>query len=107
MKFQDILPDPIAYFANTVQVAHMMAEAQMVIGMRLMGMAGIWSVPPAEDARMVSEKMHAVTRSATDAGHAMMRGETPDKITAAAIKPLRQKTRANAKRLGKRGLKRT
>ena len=107
MKYENMLPDPFAYLANTVQVAHMLAEAQMVVGMRLMGMAGIWSVPQAEDSRMVSEKVQAVTRSATDAGAAMMRGETPDKITAAVIKPLRQKTRANAKRLGKRGLKRS
>lgn len=90
-----------------MQMTYMMAEAQAVIGMRVLGMAGMWSVTPGEDARMVSEKVYAVTRAATDAGRAALRGESPDRITAAAIKPLRQKTRANAKRLGKRGLKRS
>lgn len=99
--------DPFSYLTNSVQITYMMAEAQSVVAMRVLGMAGVWSVTPAEDARMVSEKVDAMTRASTDATHALLRGAGPDAITAAAIKPLRQKTRANAKRLAKRGLKRS
>lgn len=98
--------NPVSYAANGMQLVYLMSEAQAVIAMRLMGMAGVWSVTPAEDARMVSEKVYALTRAGTDAARAMLDGAPPDQVAAAAIKPIRQKTRANAKRLGKRGLKR-
>lgn len=99
--------DPFGYWRNAVQMTHLMSEAQSVIGMRLMGMAGLWSVTASEDERMVSEKLQAMQRASSDATTVMLRGGTPDQITAAAIKPYRQKTCANAKRLGKRGLKRS
>tara|TARA_R110002124_G_scaffold113069_1_gene267316 strand:+ start:308 stop:619 length:312 start_codon:yes stop_codon:yes gene_type:complete len=100
-------PDPFAYLNNAIQLAHIMAEAQSVIGMRLMGMAGLWSVPASEDRNMILEKIQAMVRAGTDVTVLMLRGGTPDQIAAAALKPYRQKTRANAKRLGKRGLKRS
>lgn len=99
--------DPFAFLANAIEIGQMMAEANAVITMRTLGMAGLWSVTPAEDQRMVSEKVEAVTRSMSDATQAMMKGQNADQITAAALKPLRQKTRANAKRLTKRGPKRS
>ncbi|MGJ8609914.1 MAG: antifreeze protein [Octadecabacter sp.] len=98
-------PSPFDYWANAIQLGHVMAESQAVIGMRLMGMAGVWSVTAGENDRMISEKMDAMTKGMTAAGAAAMRGKSPDQITAAAIKPIRQKTRANHKRLAKRGLK--
>lgn len=73
--------------------------------MRLMGMAGIWSVTPQENQRMLTEKIGAMVKSATDAGRVTMNGGSADEITAAAIAPVRRVTRANSKRLGKRGLK--
>jgi len=103
MKYNDFF----GYLENAVQLTHMMAEAQSVIGMRMLGMAGLWSVTAAEDERMVAEKVQAMQRASTEATYVMLRGGTPNQITAAAIKPYRQKTRANAKRLGKRGLKRS
>lgn len=96
---------PFRFWANTMELSWMMAEAQAVIAMRMMGMAGVWSVTRSEDTRMVSEKAQAMTQAATNATRAVMAGRAPDQIAAAAIKPFRQKTRANAKRLGKRGLK--
>lgn len=96
---------PIHYWANAMQFGYLMAEAQAVIAMRMMGMAGVWSVTPAEDARMISEKVYAMTKATTDSAKVAMTGGTMDEIAAAAIKPIRRKTRANAKRLGKRGLK--
>ncbi len=98
--------NPLGYWANALEFGQMMAEAQSVIAMRTMGMAGMWSVTKSEDGRMISEKVEALSRAGTDATRAALRGATPDQIAAAALKPLRQKTRANARRLGKRGLKR-
>jgi len=99
--------DPFAFFSNAMEMGHMMAEANAVIAMRSLGMMGLWSVTPSEDKRMVSEKIEAVTRSVNDATKSMLKGDSADQITAAALKPLRQKTRANAKRLTKRGPKRS
>jgi hypothetical protein len=95
-----------SHWANAMQIGWVMAEAQSVIAMRLMGMAGLWSVTPHENTRMVTEKMHAVTKGMTDANRAALSGHSPDRIVAAALKPIREKTRANSKRLAKRGPKR-
>ncbi len=105
MARKSAFPSPMAYWANATQIGLVMAEAQAVIAMRMMGMAGLWSVTPAEDARMVSEKVHALTKAATDSTLVAMAGGSPEKIATAAIKPIRQKTRANVRRLGKRGPK--
>lgn len=98
-------PDPMSYIGNAFQVGFMMAEANSVIAMRTLGMMGIWSVTPSEDGRMISEKVHAMAKAQSDATRVAMNGGSFDEIAAAAIKPIRNKTRANAKRLGKRGLK--
>ena len=86
-----------------VQTAQMMAEAQMVMTMRLLGMAGFWAVPPSENFRMITEKPDAFVRSAFAASTAAMEGKRPDQVAQAAIKPLRRKTRANSKRLRRAG----
>ena len=96
---------PVNPWSNSLQAAMILAEAQAVITMRLWGIAGFWSVTQAENSRMVSEKAYALTRAAVDAGVAMMRGQGTDQVVAAAMKPIRQKTRANARRLIKRGYK--
>ena len=94
--------DPIT---NAMQIGMMLMEAQAVMSMRMMGMMGLWSVTPQENTRMVTEKMEAMVKSATDAGRVTMRGGSPDEIAAAAIAPVRKATRANSRRLGKSGMK--
>ncbi len=94
---------PLDLFRMNMEVGMMLAEAQTVIMMRMMGWGGLWSVLPGENDRMVSEKTEAVTRSVQNATRALMTGKRPDEIVNAAVKPLRHKTRANARRLGKRG----
>jgi hypothetical protein len=84
----------------------LMAEAQAVIAMRMWGMAGLWNVTPSENSRMVSEKATALPQSALAASQAAMAGKRPDEVMTAAIRPLRRKTGANARRLTKRGPKR-
>lgn len=87
-----------------LQSGMMLAEANMVIVMRVMGMGGMWRVSPAENARMVQEKTDAAVASGAAMSRAIMAGQSPAKVALAGMKPVRDKTRANASRLAKRGL---
>jgi hypothetical protein len=86
-----------------MQTTLMMAEAQQVIAMRLMGMAGGWRVTPAENARMMNEKSSAMFAAGKAASLALIAGASPQGVALAALKPVRAKTRANAARLARRG----
>jgi hypothetical protein len=97
---------PMDYWVNALQVAFVVAEAQGVIAMRMMGAMGLWSVPKTENSRMLNEKVFAFVKGGTDASLAVLAGKSPDVVAGLAIKPIRQATRANHKRLTKRGLKR-
>ena len=87
-----------------MQSSMMLAEANMVIAMRLMGMSGMWRVTAGENDRMVKEKTDAAIASGAAMTRAMVAGQSPAKVALAGIKPVRDKTRANATRLAKRGL---
>ena len=100
------LANPVDYWANALQLGYVMAEAQSIIAMRLLGSVGVWSVPKTENSRMFNEKVFAFVKGSTDASVAAVSGRSPDAVAAAAIKPIRQATRANHKRLTKRGFKR-
>lgn len=78
-------------------------ETQMVMAYRMMGMAGLWSVTPSEDGRMVSEKGPAFAKAMMAGTQAMMTGKRPDEVMLASARPLRRKTRSNVRRLSKRG----
>lgn len=95
--------DPLRLMHLQVQSGMMAAEAGAVIWMRLLGMSGFWSVPPSENARMVAEKQVAFALAGKAAFRAAMQGKAPDKVLAASLRPVRRKTRANAKRLAKSG----
>ncbi|MBP0482496.1 antifreeze protein [Sagittula salina] len=88
-----------------VTVAIMAAEAVSVMSMRLMGFAGVWSIPPTEAWQMVDEKGRAMTRAHGNAAEAMLRGKAPTDIASAAMVPFRSATRFNSRRLASRGLK--
>jgi hypothetical protein len=98
-----MFPTPLQMMTLSIRTATMLAEAQMVIGMRMLGMAGMWRVTPSENARMVHEKMEAVQQSAISATRAAMQGKSPAVIADHALKPIRRRTSANAKRLALRG----
>lgn len=87
-----------------LQSGMMLAEANMVIAMRVMGMGGMWRVTPAENARMLQEKTDAAVASGAAMSRAIMAGQSPAKVALAGMKPVRDKTRANVSRLAKRGL---
>ena len=101
--FRFMTPTPALRLAQ--QSTLMMAEAQRVIAMRMAGMAGTWNVTPGEDAQMMSEK----TEAAVASGQAMMKtilaGGSAGAVVLAGLRPVRARTRANAKRLTKRGPK--
>jgi hypothetical protein len=81
------------------------AETSMVVGMRLMGMAGLWTVRPDESLKMVAEKAPAFSDAVLAGASAAWAGKRPDQIAAATLAPLARKARANRRRLGKAGLK--
>ncbi|MEL6522491.1 MAG: antifreeze protein [Pseudomonadota bacterium] len=81
------------------QAYMLMVETQTVMGLRIMGFAGYWPLPRDESSRMFLEKGPAWTAAAMAAGMGTLSGQPPDKIAKAAIRPLRSKTRSNAKRL--------
>ncbi|WP_245866800.1 antifreeze protein [Oceaniglobus roseus] len=90
-------------FSAWFNTARMLSEAQTVIAYRMLGMAGLWAVAPSENHRMLAEKAPALMASSFAATQAMMAGKRPDQILDAAVRPLGQKTRANARRLSLRG----
>ena len=82
--------------------SRLMAETQMVMTLRIVGMAGVWPVAPGENNRMVFEKAPAFARAQLAMTRAAMRGARPDQIVAAGLKPLGRRTGANSRRLLKR-----
>ena len=98
---------PLELAATATELWMMMAEAQAVIAMRMMGLAGVWSVLPSENMRMVSEKGPAFAAAAQASNAALAAGLRPDEVLAAWVKPLRKHTRANAARLSRRGFARS
>jgi hypothetical protein len=91
--------DPFGMMQPAIEAAEIMAESQIVIGLRLAGMAGFWPMAKAENARMVSEKLQA----SIDMGHAAVKaslsGASPAQMAMAVMAPMHRKTRSNAKRL--------
>lgn len=86
-----------------LEMMHLAGETQSIMAMRLLGMSGLWNVTDTESTRMVAEKPAAFARSAEAAIKAAMGGQRPDQVMAAAVEPLRSKTRANVARLSRRG----
>jgi len=81
--------------------ARMGMEANMVMGMRLMGMAGLWAMPSSEIARMIDEKQKAFGDSAMAATRSALAGGSPEAVARAALGPIGRETKANVKRLTK------
>jgi hypothetical protein len=81
----------------------MLTEANMVIGMRVIGMNGIWRVTPGENRRMIHEKLAASSESGHAKSRAALTGGSPVAIAVAGLKPIRRRTLANVQRLAKRG----
>ena len=89
------------YMDNAIGTMRMMAEAQVVIAYRMLGMGGFLPSSPSENYRMTFEKAPAFAEAQQGAMVAMMSGASPDKIAAAWLKPIGVKTRSNQRRLSK------
>jgi hypothetical protein len=94
---------PAAMMQLSIKTSMMMAEANMVIWMRLWGMAGAWNTEPSENRRMVEEKQSAAIRSGTAMARAAMKGASPIDVAMAGVRPIAKTTGANVRRLSKRG----
>lgn len=81
------------------QMGLMVAEAQTVVTLRTLGMMGVLTPHPMENQRMVAEKGVAFAQAAQAATAAAMQGKRPDQVAAAALHPIRRRTRVNAARL--------
>ena len=90
---------PFDFLAPALEAVQIMVESQMVIGMRLAGMAGLWPMAKSETDRMLAEKLSAGMDSAHAALRSGMAGGNISEMAMAAMQPVRAKTRANAKRL--------
>ena len=103
-RFLRTLIDQQMQMLNSMSaVATLAVEAQTVVGFRMMGLAGLWSVTKSENRRMVDEKFPAFAESAMSALFAGVRGMPPAAVMQAAVKPLRKRTRSNSRRLARRG----
>ena len=97
---------PMDLWKGGLEIGFLMFETQLVMTYRLMGMAGLWSVTKLENRRMVDEKGPAFLEASVSATRAVMEGRRPDEVLGAWVRPLRLKTRKNARRLGRRGPRR-
>ena len=90
------------YIGPVMAAGKIMAEAHVVIVLRVAGMAGFWPMAQAKTDRMVSEEMHA----GVDPAQAMMRsandgGNLPD-MAMAAMRPGGHKTKTNLRQPSKK-----
>ena len=99
--------NPFDYWRASLEAGRIMAESQLVIGLRLAGLAGLWPMGQAETGRMLAEKIAAGQQAGAAALRAGLAGGSLPEIALAAMKPVGRRTRANALRLtrkaGKQG----
>lgn len=97
--------NPLATPADMLRLALdttvMLAEAQVVIVLRTLGMAGVLPRRDGEEQRMVSEKLAAMAEAQAAVFGATLGGASPVAVAEAALKPLSRRTRANVARLSR------
>jgi methyl coenzyme M reductase subunit C len=96
---------PFDLMRLSVNTSMMLMQANSVIAMRMMGMAGGWTVSPRENTRMVNEKMRAGRKSGLAAQRSAFAGGSMTDIAEAALAPVQRTTAANARRLTRSGPK--
>jgi len=96
---------PVDYWRSANVFGAIVAEAQMVITMRLLGGAGLWNVDAFENVRMVAEKTGALVDASHAASSALWKGHGPARASIAVMKPIRKRTQSNVRRLHRRGPK--
>ncbi len=92
----------LSFWITGMRTAQMLAEAQLVVSIRMAGMMGLTPLPKGEGQRMIAEKTRAFTKAGIAAGTAAVMGQGPEAVARAALAPVARQTKANAKRLTKR-----
>ncbi|SET13369.1 antifreeze protein [Paracoccus homiensis] len=67
------------------------------------GMMGVVAQSPGEPFRMVAEKQAAASESLFAMAQAASRGDSADRVMSAALRPYSKRTRANSRRLTRKG----
>ncbi|WP_417718883.1 antifreeze protein [Salipiger sp.] len=93
--------------ASAIQLGTLAAEANSVVMYRMLGMAGLWSMPPSEMMRMSAEKGPAFIEGFVNATEAAGAGKPMDEVVTAFAEPLERTARSNRHRLERRGPKLT
>ena len=93
------------YLSAAASFCQLAVEAQNVVALRVMGLAGIWNTPVDESWRMMAEKPKTFLVSGSEGATALLAGKSPDKVVSATIEPLQQAARDNRLRLSERGLR--
>jgi hypothetical protein len=87
------------FWKSWFEAAQFSLEAQSVIAMRLMKIAGGGQDGAAEYTRMVMEKVDAVAAAHTAGALALVGGKNPEAATRLAMAPIKRRVRANHVRL--------
>ncbi|WP_370207695.1 hypothetical protein [Pararhodobacter marinus] len=94
------LPD---LFRLTLQTGLMLAQAQQVVAMRLLGAMGVWRLRPGEYTRMLVEKIDAAGDAQRGVAKALGQSKSPIVVARAALDPYARRTGQNARTLTWRG----
>ncbi|SDY12153.1 antifreeze protein [Citreimonas salinaria] len=90
---------PYRMFNQTLRTGMMVWDVQVVMTLRMMGLAGAWSMPPGEAVRMVTEKPPAFAQAFAAWQKAMVSGRGIEAAGNAFSAPLSRKARGNRRRL--------
>lgn len=90
---------PYRLFNQNLRTGMIIWDVQAVMGLRLMGLAGGWTMPPGEAVRMVTEKPPAFAQAWAAWQTAMMAGRGLEAAGNAFSAPLSRKARGNRRRL--------
>jgi hypothetical protein len=91
----------VELFKLQMNTAKMLAEAQTVIALRMLGMAGVLPATKGETLRMVTEKQKAFAEAWIDASTALMTGKGTQHAYASALAPIGRTTASNSRRLSR------
>lgn len=84
---------------TVIDTGRLASDAGTVVTLRLMGLAGAWTLPRDEASIMVQEKPAAFTDAFLASSRAAWAGNSPSKIVRAGLEPLSDRARSNRKRL--------
>lgn len=93
-------PPPLRLWAQMTRLA---IDLQTIIALRMAGMMGMVSQSPGEPFRMVAEKQAAASEAMMAVMQATSKGASVDRVMSAALRPYSKRTRANSRRLTRKG----